>query len=1049
MVTFALFQRASLLVALTLSMFLANVSATDVDSPSNQPCSSGWDARFASFAPNGFIWSVKSDSSGNIYVAGDFTSIGGVSANRIAKWDGTRWSSLGSGLNGSVYTVTVSGSNVLVGGSFTTAGGSSANRVALWNGSSWSSYGTGADDTVWAVEVIGSDVFAAGEFLNIGGNPANRIARWNGTSWSVMGTGVNSPAFALKAIGTKLYVGGSFSSANGVSSTSGIASWESGTWSSLGTGLNAGEVYTLADIGGILHVGGKFTGSGATQLTNIARWNGSAWSAIGSGVPTAVVSMSSAGSLLYVGSDFAATPGSSSTGLFKYDGSAWSVIRTGLDSPAVAIHANGTDVTLGGFFGNTGCDPSPRIARLNEDYFESASSSDWHQSSNWKSGAVPTASSSISVFGTTVNISSANAVVGDLQIEEGATLNIASGRTLTVAGNINVLGTIAGDGELILDKCEGPAVFVDPSTGKSTALIRRCVSGTESFVFPVGTSNGYSPVTISNASSDGTIAVRAVGSAYSSATGLPDNRIARYWSVSNSGVSSANVSFKYLAGDVTAGNEASYKLFRVSGGAASQVFASIDFQSRVATANGVTQFSDWTLAESGPACAFGLTPLSSTNVSGSGGTLSISVSTTAECSWIATSQSDWITVTSGSFGTGNGTVNLSVAANTGDARSGSVIIGGETLLINQAAPANGSIAGTVRYFFGQNPVAVPGVTLSATGSQNTSGTSGSNGTFNITGFASGAYTLTPSKTGGATTTHISSLDASAVAQFSVGLISLTANQQIATDVSGDGTISSLDASRIAQWSVGLTLPAGDLTGTWKFAPATRTYSSVTESLTGQDFTAILMGDVSGNWTAPASVNSGAVEQWDSGVHEDSEETVLKGQELAKAIGFELPPSELRIPGIRSSWTDSFRDKSCIESRGGLLSVDKAKTLSADNCLLSTDLIEVPISIGDAMNILAYDAVIAYDSDILEPVFERPVESNGTLSANFNIVVNRSEPGKLRLGAYGIVPVTGEGDLIVLRFRVKRPNAKIEDAKLEFESLVINEESIISSQSGNQ
>ena len=1037
------FHRIAFLVAIIFSIFSTTVAASDVDAPANQPCSSGWDARFASLAPNGFVWSVASDSSGNMYVAGDFTSIGGVSANRIAKWDGTRWSALGTGLNGSAYSISISGSNVIVGGSFTTAGGSSANRIARWNGAAWSAYGTGADDTVWSVEVIGSDVFAAGEFLNIGGTAANRIARWNGSTWSTMGTGVNSPAFAMKAIGTKLYVGGSFSSAGGVASTSAIASWESGTWSSLATGLNSGEVYILADIGGVLHVGGKFSGSGSTPLSNIARWNGSAWSAVGSGISSPVVSITSVGSSVYAGSDFAATPGTSSTGLFKFDGSTWSVLRTGLDSPAVAMFANGSEVTLAGFFGKAGCDTSPIIARLNENYFESASSSDWHQAANWKSGSVPTSSSSVSVFGTTVNISSSNAVVGDLQIEEGATLNIASGRTLTVSGNINVVGTISGDGELILEKCEGPAVFVDSSTGKSTALFRRCIAGTESFVFPVGTSNGFSPVTISNASSSGTISVRAVGSAYSSATGLPDNRISRYWSVSNGGVTSANVSFKYLAGDVTAGNEAGYKLFRIAGGSASQVAASIDFQSRVATANGVTQFSDWTLAEAGPACAFGLTPLSSTNISGAGGSLSVSVTTTSECSWIATSQTPWITISSGSFGTGSGTVVLSIAANTGDARSGSVVIGGETLSINQAAPTNGSVAGTVRYFFGQNPVAVPGVTLSASGSQNISGTSASNGGFSITGFGSGAYTLTPSRTGGATTAHISALDASTVAQYSVQLISLTANQQISADVTNDGTISALDASRIAQWSVGITLPAGDLTGTWKFAPSSRSYTSVTEALTSQDFTAILMGDVTGNWTPAQSL--GSLESLESLESRKSDRV-----DVAKAIGFQLPPTELQIPGIRSSWTDSFRDKSCIESRSNPSNfagaiIDQRKTLSTDNCLLTTDLIEIPISISDAMSILAYDAVIAYDAEVLEPVFERPISSTDTLSTNFNVVVNRSEIGRLKIGAYGIAPVTGDGDLIVLRFRVKKLNAKIEDAKLEFESLVINEKSIISNQ----
>jgi hypothetical protein len=164
------------------------------------------------------------------------------------------------------------------------------------------------------------------------------------------------------------------------------------------------------------------------------------------------------------------------------------------------------------------------------------------------------------------------------------------------------------------------------------------------------------------------------------------------------------------------------------------------------------------------------------------------------------------------------------------------------------AVEGGEIGGIIRYFFGQNPVAVPGVSISGDGAVALNSTSDQSGIFNMLGFGAGAYTLTASKTGGTGIASISALDASAIAQFTVGLISLTANQQIAADVTNDGSISALDASRIAQYSVGLTLPAGDLTGTWKFVPASRSYSSVTSSLTGQDFIAILMGDVTGNWT---------------------------------------------------------------------------------------------------------------------------------------------------------------------------------------------------------
>ncbi len=57
---------------------------------------------------------------------------GGSAANCIAKWNGSSWSALGSGMGGGftgayVDALAVSGSDLYAGGSFTTAGGSTAN----------------------------------------------------------------------------------------------------------------------------------------------------------------------------------------------------------------------------------------------------------------------------------------------------------------------------------------------------------------------------------------------------------------------------------------------------------------------------------------------------------------------------------------------------------------------------------------------------------------------------------------------------------------------------------------------------------------------------------------------------------------------------------------------------------------------------------------------------------------------------------------------------------------------------------------------------------
>ena len=73
----------------------------------------------------------------DLYAAGLFTKAGGVSVNRIAKWDGGGWSPLGSGLGGPTYpdisALAVSGTNLYVGGYFTTAGNIVSAYVAKAN----------------------------------------------------------------------------------------------------------------------------------------------------------------------------------------------------------------------------------------------------------------------------------------------------------------------------------------------------------------------------------------------------------------------------------------------------------------------------------------------------------------------------------------------------------------------------------------------------------------------------------------------------------------------------------------------------------------------------------------------------------------------------------------------------------------------------------------------------------------------------------------------------------------------------------------------------
>jgi hypothetical protein len=73
------------------------------------------------------------------------------------------------------------------------------------------------------------------------------------------------------------------------------------------------------------------------------------------------------------------------------------------------------------------------------------------------------------------------------------------------------------------------------------------------------------------------------------------------------------------------------------------------------------------------------------SVGGLGASGSVTIATTSECTWTATTDADWITLMPPTQGSGNGMVNFAVAFNHGGTnRTGSLLIAGERSTITQA-----------------------------------------------------------------------------------------------------------------------------------------------------------------------------------------------------------------------------------------------------------------------------------------------------------------------------------------------------------------------------
>lgn len=569
---------------------------------SQASCGDGWDERFAAGGANGAVLATAVDAAGNLYIGGEFTQVGNVAANHVAKWNGAYWSALGAGADDYVGAIAVFGGDVYVGGEFKTAGGAAASHIAKWNGFAWSALGGGTNENVAALAVSNGDLYAGGYFTTAGGAAANYIAKWNGTGWSPLGSGTESVVNALAVSGNDVYAGGFFTAAGGASANH-VARWNGTNWSPLGAGTD-GDVYALAASGNNIYVGGDFSKAGDVNDTiHVAGWDGAAWSALGKGTNNTVLAIAVSGGNVYASGFFTAAGAVAANRISRWNGAAWSALDAGTNGAVVALAARGGDVYAGGYFSSAGCRASQKIARYFSQSFAGASGGDWHTAANWTNGNLPAADSGVNISAADATISIADATIRDLRVDEGRTLTVAANRTLTVSGNLDLLGNIAGAGTLVVTDCSPSAITRAANAGYIRLALTRCVNYSGAFDFPVGTANGYSPVLLSNIIGAGSFTVKPNEGAYAgAANGLAANRLRRFWNLTNGGITSAGVKFTYLANDVN-GTEAVYGLFRINNGAAENVAATINTTNHTATAANVSNFSPWTLAEFSPPAA--------------------------------------------------------------------------------------------------------------------------------------------------------------------------------------------------------------------------------------------------------------------------------------------------------------------------------------------------------------------------------------------------------------------------------------------------------------
>jgi trimeric autotransporter adhesin len=191
-------------------------------------------------------------------------------------------------------------------------------------------------------------------------------------------------------------------------------------------------------------------------------------------------------------------------------------------------------------------------------------------------------------------------------------LHISNSAGVTLGGNATVNGNLGFvSGNLTVPSANTLTLSGTATSSRTSGHVigkeLKTFSGVGSFTYHVGTTNGYSPVTANVTAGTGSLTIDAKQTVHPNAPS-PANAIARYWTLSGSGITT-DLTFNYLQTDVVGANETLFKILRINSPAISQVFSNnppnvvIDTTANTALIKNRSAFSDWTLGQTAPTAA--------------------------------------------------------------------------------------------------------------------------------------------------------------------------------------------------------------------------------------------------------------------------------------------------------------------------------------------------------------------------------------------------------------------------------------------------------------
>jgi len=309
---------------------------------------------------NGSVATLTAGADGSVIAAGWFDWAGSTRARAVARWDGSRWSAYGVGLDRPVAALLPTASGLVAGGDFLTSGTTVVSHVAIWKNSSWDPMGAGFDASVQALVHYKGEIVAGGDFGASGDTKLPGIARWDGVAWQPVGpefpgaTGVFVRAVAVH--GEDLYAAGWLYKEDGPSREF-VAHWDGVTWSVVDA-PRATAVLKIVFAGDDLIVGVAASQS-PEPMDLVWTWDGMQWNPVGNLLDGWVTALTVRDGTLYAGtSNFEQEDGN----VWAWTGSEWTPLASRFQGGVRALFPVADGMYAGGAFDRVGTRPAGSIA---------------------------------------------------------------------------------------------------------------------------------------------------------------------------------------------------------------------------------------------------------------------------------------------------------------------------------------------------------------------------------------------------------------------------------------------------------------------------------------------------------------------------------------------------------------------------------------------------------------------------------------------------------------------------------------------------------------